>query len=362
MNMAIDIRMLGASGIGTYLRHLLPRLISLRSRDKVYLIGNSAELSGLPWVRDDKVSVVDCRSPIFSIQEQLQLPRLIPEECGVFWSPQFNIPLLYRGTLLVTIHDVLHLAMPQYMEGMHRRLYARTLFAAVRRKAATVICDSRFTADELMRCVGVSASQIEVIHLGVDKSWFSVDKSVCPHERPYFIFVGNVKPHKNIAGLVSAFRDVSERIPHDLVIVGKKEGFITGDRAVESSAAALGNRVKFTGLVDDALLKRYIACADALVLPSFYEGFGLPPLEAMACGCPTIVSNRASLPEVCGDATLYCDPSDVKDIAARMLEVATSNATRATLREKGLAHARQFTWDKCARETAAVIERLSPQG
>ena len=123
-------------------------------------------------------------------------------------------------------------------------------------------------------------------------------------------------------------------------------------------AAALGGRVKFTGLVDDAQLKRYVAWADALVLPSFYEGFGLPPLEAMACGCPAIVSDRASLPEVCGDAVLYCDPNDVEDIAARMLEVAASEATRAGLREKGLRRARQFTWDKCARETLVVIERL----
>jgi len=147
-------------------------------------------------------------------------------------------------------------------------------------------------------------------------------------------------------------------VPHDLVIVGQKEGFITGDRKVESGAAELGGRVKFTGLVDDALLKRYVACADALVLPSFYEGFGFPPLEAMACGCPAIVSDRASLPEICGDAALYCNPDDVEDIAARMLEVATNEALRAQLRERGLARARQFTWDRCASETLAVIERL----
>ena len=117
-------------------------------------------------------------------------------------------------------------------------------------------------------------------------------------------------------------------------------------------------RLDGRGLVDDALLKRYVACAEALVLPSFYEGFGLPPLEAMACGCPAIVSNRASLPEVCGDAALYCNPDDVEDIAARMLEVAGDEALRAQLREKGLARARRFTWDRCARETLAVIERL----
>jgi len=358
MNLATDARMVNRSGIGTYVSNVLPRLITLYRGGRVHLIGDRAELARFPWARGDKVSVMDCQSPIYSIREQLQLPRLIPGDCDLFWSPHFNIPLLYRGALLVTIHDVFHLAMPQYMEGMHKRLYARALFAAVRSKADAVICNSRFTADELMRLVGVPASRIEVIHLGVDEEWFGVDRRARAHEKPYFVFVGNVKVHKNIAGLVKAFWRVAEKVPHDLIIVGKKEGFITGDRKVEGWATAPGGRVKFTGLVDDALLKRYVACADALVLPSFYEGFGLPPLEAMACGCPVIVSDRASLPEVCGDAALYCNPDDVENIAARMLEVASDEAVRAELRAKGMARARQFTWDRCARETAALIELM----
>ena len=358
MSFAIDARMQGHSGIGTYVSNLMPRLVASHRGSRIHLLGDSDALARLAWARDPRVSVVDCRSPIFSAREQLQLPRRIPAECSLFWSPQFNIPLLYRGRLLVTIHDVLHLAMPQFMVGVHRRLYARALLGAVRMKADAVICDSRFTADELMRLVGVPSARIEVIHLGVDEAWFGVDAGPRPHDKPYFVFVGNVKAHKNIAGLVNAFRIASEKLPHDLVIVGKKEGFVTGDRRVEGWAAQLGERVRFTGLVDDALLKRYVACAEALVLPSFYEGFGLPPLEAMACGCPAIVSRRASLPEVCGDAALYCDPDDAGDIAARMLEVATSRSARAGLRERGLAHARRFSWDKCARETLAVIERL----
>jgi glycosyltransferase involved in cell wall biosynthesis len=359
MNLAIDARMLGRSGIGTYVGNVLPRLIPQYRGGEVYLIGERGELARHPWASGDGVSVVDCASPIFSLDEQLRLPRAIPRATGLLWSPQFNIPLLYRGKLLVTIHDVLHLARPQFMAGAHRRLYARALLGAVRLKAGNIICNSRFTADELMRLVGVAGSRIEVIHLGVDEAWFAVDKGARPHARPYFVFVGNVKAHKNIAGLVQAFRSISAKVPHDLVIVGKKEGFVTGDRAVEGWAAALGDRVRFTGLVDDALLKRTVAWADALVLPSFYEGFGLPPLEAMACGCPAIVSSSASLPEVCGDAALYCDPYDVADIAAKMLRVATDDATRGLLREKGLQRARQFTWDKCARETLAVIESLS---
>jgi glycosyltransferase involved in cell wall biosynthesis len=316
-------------------------------------------LARLPWTRQDNVAIVDCRSPIFSLREQLELPGRIPKGCAVFWSPQFNIPLFYRGPLVVTVHDVLHLALPQYMEGAHRRLYARALLGAVRLKAARILCNSRFTASELMRLVGIRSSKIEVIPMGVDESWFKAEKGARPQDRPYFIFVGNLKAHKNVGGLVRAFREISDRIPHDLVIVGKKKGFITGDRDVERAAAELGERVKFTGLVDDAQVKHYVAHAEALVLPSFYEGFGLPPLEAMACGCPAIVSTAASLPEVCGDAALYCDPNDAGDIAARMLEVATSEGMRAALREKGLAHARRYSWDRCARETLAVIESVT---
>jgi glycosyltransferase involved in cell wall biosynthesis len=358
-NLAVDARMLSHSGIGTYLSNVLPRLIPQWRGGRVGLIGERSALEQLSWTRSDRVSVIDCTSPIFSIEEQLRLPGLIPKDTGLLWSPQFNIPLLYRGKLLVTIHDVLHLAMPQYMEGWHRRLYARLLLGAVRRKANAIICNSRFTAGELVRLVGVEASRIEVISLGVDEAWFSVPASPRPHGKPYFVFVGNVKAYKNIQGLIAAFGELTKKLPHDLVIVGKKEGFITGDRSVEEMAAALGERVKFAGLVGDALLKRYVACAEALVLPSFYEGFGLPPLEAMACGCPAIVASSASLPEVCGDAALYCDPASAADIAAKMLQVATDSGLRAQLRDKGREHARRFSWDRCARETLALIERLA---
>ena len=359
MSLAIDVRMLTNSGIGTYLRHVLPCLISLRTEERFNLVGNSAELDGFPWSRCHNVAVVDCQSPIFSVDEQIRLPRLIPAQSDLFWSPQFNIPLFYRGKLLVTVHDVSHLALPQYMGGLHKRLYATTLFTALRRKANAIICDSQFTADELIRLAGVKASKITVVHLGVDEAWFSIPKKARPHGRPYFLFVGNVKPHKNLSALIAAFQSITDRISHDLVIVGKKEGFITADRMVMRRAEMLGERIRFTGFVDDPLLKQYFVHADAFVLPSLYEGFGLPPLEAMACGCPAIVSRAASLPEVCRDAAIYCDPRDIKDIADRMLYVVTHDSVRAELRERGVEHARRFTWDKCTRETGAVVERLS---
>ena len=143
-----------------------------------------------------------------------------------------------------------------------------------------------------------------------------------------------------------------------MIIVGKKEGFITADKSVDVFAKRLGNRVCFTGPVADNVLKQYYVNASLLILPSLYEGFGLPPLEAMACGCPTIVSHVASLPEVCGDATLYCDPYNINDIAAKILLLLSEPELQDKLREKGLEQARKFTWDKSAQETLSVIEKV----
>jgi len=191
----------------------------------------------------------------------------------------------------------------------------------------------------------------------VDEAWFSVDKRARPHDKPYFVFVGNLKVHKNVAGLVNAFRRVAETVPHDLIIVGKKEGFITGTgrwragpprwrarevhgprrRRAAEEICRLGGRPRA------AVLLRRLRIAS---------------LEAMACGCPAIVSDRASLPEVCGDASCI-----VTRTTSRTSQPECSRWRRARRRapgcgEKGLRRARQFTWDKCARETLAVIERL----
>ena len=148
-------------------------------------------------------------------------------------------------------------------------------------------------------------------------------------------------------------------IPHDLVIVGRREGLLTADEAVAAKAEALGTRVHFTGFVEDDLLKQFVKHADALVLPSFYEGFGLPPLEAMACGCPALVSERSPrLPEACGDAALYCDPYNPRDIADKLALLMKDEGLRTSLRQKGLVRAKRFTWEACAEKTLGVLERV----
>jgi glycosyltransferase involved in cell wall biosynthesis len=142
-----------------------------------------------------------------------------------------------------------------------------------------------------------------------------------------------------------------------LVVIGEHDRQRTIDDEALRSAAHLGDRVKIQGIVDDATLKQYVACAAALVFPSLYEGFGLPPLEAMAAGCPCIVSTAASLPEVCGDAVLYCDPRDPGSIAQQIMRLVREPALSAQLREAGRARAAEFTWERAALNTADALER-----
>jgi glycosyltransferase involved in cell wall biosynthesis len=355
---AVDARMIEASGIGTCIAQWLPRLIAARSDLDFVLLGPASTLRELPWTHGSNVRVIGLDAPIYSLREQISLLHCTPRGTDVFWSPHYNIPLAWRGRLVVTIHDLAHLALPEMVDGAHRRAYARFMFHRVSRSAEAIATDSDFTRTEFERLVGVRRAKPEVVHPGVDRSWFEVSASPAPHPGRYLLYVGNVKPHKNLGRLVEAFAQLRSGVECDLLIVGKNEGFLSPDTGLRGAAAALGPRVQLLGEVSQGLLKRYVAHAQALVLPSLYEGFGLPPLEAMACGCPAIVSQTASLPEICGDAALYCDPLDPASIAGAMLRVLTQPDLRDTLRCRGLQRARRFTWEGSAQTLLNIFDRV----
>jgi glycosyltransferase involved in cell wall biosynthesis len=355
----IDLRLLNVSGIGTYLRNVIPGIIMEFRSNRFTLIGDKAEIGRLGLPNDRRISVVVAKSKMYSLFEQAEIPDLIPKNTRIYFAPHYNIPLLYRGSMLVVVHDLFHLAMPDLVDGVHKSLYARFMFYSLRRKADAIITVSRFTKNELIRFTGRGRQQIHPIHLGVERSWFDVKQDATKAlKKPYLLYIGNVKPHKNLGALIKAFELISSEISHDLILAGKKDGFITGDRNVLMAAEKLQGRVLFTGYMNEVLLKQYVAQADALVFPSLYEGFGLPPLEAMAAGCPVIVSNVASIPEICGDAAMYCDSYKPRDIADKILEVIRNKQRREELIGLGLAHARYFTWDKCVKETCGVIDKL----
>ena len=358
MSVSIDIRMIEHSGIGTYIKNLIPLVIAAFPDTKFNLLGNKEHIDCYGWCAGKNVRTIHCSAPIYSLTEQIELVRNIPPDTCLFWSPHYNIPVLYGGKLLVTVHDVLHLAMPQFVKGIHKQAYAKAMFWAIRKKAQSIICVSNFTSHELMRHAAIDQSATYVTHLGVNPQLVSMKKSIGVSHRKYLLYVGNVKPHKNLVNLLTAFSKIKAIISeYDIMIVGKKNGFITGDAAVEQLASQLGNRVIFTGHVNDSVLAQYYANAAALVFPSLYEGFGLPPVEAMACGCPVIVSNQASLPEVCGNAALYCDPYNCDDIADKIMSLLTNTDLNNTMIARGVVQAGQYTWDKCAAATCAIIEQ-----
>lgn len=359
LRITVDARLIQASGIGTYLSNLLPRIVGARPGWHFTLLGIPDQLRECGWALTPNVTIVPCDALIYGIAEQIQLATRIPADTDLVWSPHYNIPLTYRGRLLVSIHDVCHVALPQLVKGVHRRAYTRVMLNQVKRRASRILFPSEFTAGEFRRLVGETGSKAATVHYGVSPRWFEVRPVERPHSRPYILFVGNVKPHKNLGTLIQAFGSIAGRIPHDLVIVGKHSGFITGDSPAVTVATALGDRVQFTGKVAAEMLEQFVVHADALVLPSLYEGFGLPPLEAMACGCPTIVSRAGSLPEMCGDASLYFDPMNADELASTLLRVLSSQQIQQDLRVRGRRHAARYSWHSCAEKTLGFLEQLA---
>lgn len=360
-HLVVDVRMARHGGIGTYIRNVVPRVIAERPNWRFTLIANDAAAQWA-WGDPSRVSLARSSADIYTIGEQLELFGRIPRDADLFWAPHYNIPVLSRPALAVTIHDVAHLALPEIHRGMLKQAYARGMLGAVKRRAGVVLFDSEFTSAEFRRMVGEPARSA-AIPLGVDSVW----RSAAPPPpvgvtRPYLLFVGSVKPHKNLARLVRAYASLVPGLNHDLVIVGPVAGQRSIDTNALTLAAALGDRVHLVGTVSDVELRSYVAHATALVLPSLYEGFGLPALEAMAAGCPCLVSRVASLPEVCGEAALYCDPMSEADLASRIAELLSGTDLQARLRAAGRHRASLFTWDETARRTAAALEPVVERG
>ena len=361
-DLTIDARMAGASGVGRYIRSLLPYLADNQGFS-LTLLGNEDDLTKYGMFNSDRIRVVECSAKIYSLKEQFELPMKIPKACDLFWSPHYNTPLLpiRAKRRLVTIHDVFHLAFFN-MLTLQQKAYAQLMFNASARLSDKIITDSEFSKSEIIRYTGIDARKLRVVRCGIDKKIFKLieDKDSLQHiKRSYnlpeqfILFVGNLKPHKNLTTLLKAFDILINENAVDcgLVIVGKKEGFISGDVDVHTmieNSRNLRERVTLTGYIEDKDVPVIYNLASAFVLPSLYEGFGLPPLEAMACGCPAIVSDIASIREVCGDAAYYVDPYDADYMAQSIYKVLGDETLRRNLKRKGAERSKLFSWEDSA--------------
>ncbi len=356
----VDVRKIADSGIGTYIRNVVPRVIPLMPEVSFQLLGKT-DTAGpfFDGVHGDFKLLESDAAPL-SIEEQLRFPAIISPKIDLYWATHFNVPLTFNGKMLVTVHDIMPTAMRHLSGGFKHDVYVRLMLAAIRQRAEKVITVSKFTASELERLGRIPRSKMTTIYEGVDASWSKIERRASPRPKPYLLYVGLVKPHKNLLGLMKAFEKLTENLPHDLVVVGDRDKIVTRDEESVRFSAKLGDRVVFTGRVSDDALEQYMANAAALVFPSFYEGFGLPPLEAMACGCPVVSSNAASMPEVCGDAALYFDPGNVDDMAAQIQRCVADESLRTQMILKGKLRAASFSWDSCAGQTADLISECLP--
>lgn len=358
--LCVDLRWIDCSGIGSYIKGLMPGLTAALHDVAVVGLGHKERLLELSWAQAPNVRVIDCRASRYSLTEQFLLPLTIPRDTNLFFSPHYPTPLLYRGRFAVTVHDLSHLVVPEIASNPFKRAYASTMLNNVRRRAALILTVSNFSKSELLRCTrGPRTDNIMTVHEGVANEWFDAQKLPRSRLRPYLVYVGNIKPYKNVSRLVEAFIGVMKSVPHDLLIVGKYEGLITGETdGFFARAKSAGERIQLTGHVSQPELLSLVANADALVLPSLYEGFGLPPLEAMAAGVPVLVARAAALPEICGDAALYCDPLNVEDLDAGLVSILTDQELRSRLVGAGREHVSKYSWDHCAQQTAAAFRSV----
>jgi glycosyltransferase involved in cell wall biosynthesis len=283
---------------------------------------------------------------------QFQVPRLYRQiKAKLLFSPIPEAPLWSACHTVVTVHDLIPLHFPQ--QGSPLTLYFRHYLPQVIRQAEHIICDSESTLRDIYRFFGKPPGATTVIPLAYDAGhyrWLDLPR------QPYFLYVGSHYTYKNLGRLIEAFAQTS-LLETKLLIAGVPDPRYTPSLQAQTQALGLGDRVEFLAYVPYDDLPRLINQAIALVFPSLWEGFGLPVLEAMACGTPVITSNRSALPEVAGDAALLIDPYQVGALADAMGSVANDSRLWNTLHQAGLARARGFSWEETGRRTGEILQR-----
>jgi glycosyltransferase involved in cell wall biosynthesis len=276
-------------------------------------------------------------------------------------SPAFVGPLASTCPSVVTVHDLSFLFFPQNFRAINR-VYLRTLTRLSVQRARRVIAVSESTKRDLVEQYGLSPAKVDVVHNGVDSGFQPLPASEVEAFRQqaglperFILFVGTLEPRKNVPRLVEAYARLPKGRPPLLLVGGK--GWLYDKIFGRVEELGLSGEVRHVGYVPAEALPLWLNAAELFVYPSLYEGFGLPPLEAMACGTAVIASNTSSLPEVVGQAGLLVDPSDTEALAAAMDEVLTDEDRRVQLAEAGPRQARGFTWQKAARHTVSAYRQ-----
>ena len=375
MNIGIDIRVLARgtrTGIEEYVLNLLPRLLPLDQNIKYKLFYNAFRKTKLDysWLKLSNVELREFKFPNRVLDSCVQIfkwPKInkFLGDIDIFFSPHFlPVALPKNCKRVITFHDLSFKHHPQFFSSSRKAWHFLTFPKSQAKKADKIITDSQSTKEDLVKIYKINPDKIEVIYLGVSKDFRPIKTAKVKEKyklpRNFILYFGTIEPRKNLILLIKAFEALKNKflIPDLKLVIAGAKGWLYKDIFEIVANSRCKKDVIFTGVVDEKDKPYLYSSADVFVYPSFFEGFGFPPLEAMACGVPTIVSNTSSLSEVVGNGAIMIDPYNVDELAFAIRKVLEDKELRDDLIKKGLKQAKKFYWDKTAKEVLEAFKDL----
>jgi len=355
------------SGLGTYAKNIIEEL----DRQGIDFILYSSFVDDLNLSDKNKRRIHRVRFSLEPLDKKGHFLRYLWLQLIFPWYLKRDgisviLNLVPEGTLFTQVDQVTvaHDLIPLFSkrENFFQRLNFRVFVPQLLNRSKSIVTDSQAIKNDLIHFFKVKHEKIKVIPIAIDSGRFKPSDGQEIKKKfnlgRYFLYVGNILPHKNLAFLIEAFSRAALGVDHKLVIAGHKDRRYYLSLCESVNQNDLGNRVVFIDYVDNRDLPFLISEAEALVLPSLFEGFGLTPLEAMACGCPVVSSDLPSVREVCADAVKYFNPNNPNELVGILKNISTDKNLRSSLRAKGLERVKCFSWEKCAKNLIEVIENI----
>ncbi|MCX6739976.1 MAG: glycosyltransferase family 1 protein [Candidatus Parcubacteria bacterium] len=366
----IDARMYGKaqSGIGNYIKQLSAEIFLLDKENEYYLFLLEPIFSQYQ-APHEKIHKIRVTSSWYSLAEQTKFLREINKyKLDLMHFPHFNAPIFYNRPRLATIHDII----PHFFPGHKQKTwYRKKAYELVLRsnlkKSAKIITISQATKNDLMKFYNLPADKVPVVYLGIEAHFIKSENYAKIEElkqrlkitKPYIFFLSAWRNHKNFEGLIKAFEIIKKEAAIDCqLVLGGQEDPYYPDISQTIKKSPNQEDIITPGFISDEDLPLYYNAAELVAIPSFYEGFGLIGLEAMACGTPVASSNATSLPEIYGDAALYFDPHDPNDMAEKIKQLLIDKNLKEDLIRKGTEQLKKYSWQKCAQQTLGIYQQI----